>query len=105
MSTPQVKVLVIDDDANDRRRITARLNKFKGIKASAAAPPETLDAEAVLDSSKPDVVMVDYQLSAVEPGRKAAQYRGSTLAAVLREKLPDRPIILMTRHTVAGAGS
>jgi hypothetical protein len=53
---------------------------------------------------RPDVAIIDYQLTERETGREPATFKGSTLAAALREKLPDIPIVLTTRQSVLATG-
>ncbi len=100
---PPIRLLVIDDDATDRRVISEHLNGVPGFQTAALPPPPSLDCEPML-AHPVDAVLVDYQLSAREANRPAASYRGSTLAAVLREKLPNHPIVLITRQQLISAG-
>jgi CheY-like chemotaxis protein len=103
MSSPSITVLVIDDDEDDRRRISARLRTVSGVRPRPYAPPPKLEIEELL-AKRPDAVLVDYQLHGAQRGRVAANYKGSTLAAVLRERLPDTPILLMTRASLEQQG-
>lgn len=102
MAAP-IKILVIDDNPDDRQGIADHLSDVPGIKALPAPPPADMDSRPLL-AHNADLVLVDYQLSGREQGRPTASYKGSTLAAVLREKLPDHPILLMTREQLVSAG-
>ncbi|HXO27647.1 MAG TPA: response regulator [Thermoanaerobaculia bacterium] len=98
-----MKVLLVDDSADDRQRIADRLGHVPGVVMHTAPPPEKMDWHSLVEQA-PDAVLVDYQLSGKEEGRPAASYRGSTLAALLREKLPNHPIVLITRAQLKSAG-
>jgi CheY-like chemotaxis protein len=101
----KLRVLIVDDNAEDRRRMKAIFARRVRFSASAVAPPVPLDAASFLDQeSTPDLVLVDYQLSEKEADRAAATYKGSTLAAALRERLPKTPILLITRATLLTSG-
>lgn len=95
----RIRVVLIDDDPNEREDIRARL-QGPGISVTAVHPPASI--EEPLQGGVADVIVVDYQLSGREQGRQTANYRGSTLAAVLRERLPNHPIVLMTRDSLSG---
>ena len=74
-----------------------------GLRLQACPPPAVLDARELLHYH-PDVAMIDYQLTEREPGREPATFKGSTLAAALREKMPGIPIVLMTRQHMVSVG-
>jgi len=98
-----VKVLAIDDNAEDRKRMVRSLQKKKGVHLTVIPPPSVLDARE-LAQLKPDVAVIDYQLTEREAGREPATFKGSTLAAALREKMPDIPIVLVTRQYMLSGG-
>jgi len=98
-----LKVLVIDDNADDRARLTEALQNEDRVRLDVQSPPTTLDARG-LAGSNPDIALIDYQLTEREPGRAPASYRGSTLAAALREKAPEIPIVLITRQQMTVGG-
>jgi CheY-like chemotaxis protein len=100
MSRP-VTVFLVDDDARERQQLATHLQKGSLINVVSVPPSANIDA---VELDHPDAVLIDYQLSGSQPGGRPATYKGSTLAAVLRAKLPNRPIILMTREQLRSAG-
>jgi hypothetical protein len=98
-----IRVTIVDDVAADRQELAALLNGVSGVEAFETGPPENMDSGPIL-IQKPDAVIIDYQLNAREAGRPTASYKGSTFAAVLREKLPNHPILLVTREQLQSAG-
>lgn len=99
-----MKVLAIDDNADDRQRLESSLEGKRGVQCRVIPPPTVLDARE-LARYRPDIAVIDYQLSERETGREPATFKGSTLAAALREKLPDVPIVLTTRQRMLSTGS
>lgn len=68
----------------------------------AVPPPGDLSClTGLLDeaSDHPGLYLVDYELDTVEADGSIAGYRGTTLAARLRELYTDFPIVLLTRST------
>ncbi len=101
--TRSVSVLIIDDTAEDRTRVEGVLKGLRGLRVKAVPPPAQIDVTSVVQSN-PDAILVDYQLNATEPERQPATYKGSTLAAALREKLPEVPILVLTRRQLVTTG-
>lgn len=96
-----VSILYIDDDI-DRpfggRHYQERLGD-EGVRCELVPPPE-LDQLDSLVESPPDLFLIDHELSMVRPSGDKAAYRGTTLAAEIRARAPDWPIVLITRETV-----
>jgi CheY-like chemotaxis protein len=99
----KLRVLAIDDNPDDRARLQEALKDQSGLRVDIQPPPSTLDARA-LASGRPDIAIIDYQLTEREPGREPATFKGSTLAAALREKAPEIPIVLTTRQQMMTGG-
>ncbi len=98
-----MNVLGIDDNADDRNRLAESLEGRPGFQLQVIPPPSVLDARELV-KYRPDVAIIDYQLTEREAGREPATFKGSTLAAALREKLPDIPIVLTTRQRLVATG-
>lgn len=99
----KLRVLAVDDNAGDRARLREALGQDGRLKLDIRFPPSVLDARS-LANPKPDIAIIDYQLTEREAGRDPATFKGSTLAAALREKVPEIPIVLTTRQQVVAAG-
>lgn len=98
-----MRVLAIDDNEDDRRRLRDSLRGKRAIDLYVIPPPSVLDARELV-KYRPDIAVIDYQLTEREADRKPATFKGSTLAAALREKLPDIPIVLTTRQRMVTTG-
>jgi CheY-like chemotaxis protein len=98
------RVLFVDDTSQDRDALVAALGKGRGLSVHALPPPTEPDASGIPGADAADAFLLDYQLSAHEAGRAVASYKGSTLAAALREKLPKIPILLVTRRKIFSSG-
>jgi len=47
-----------------------------------------------------DLFLIDYELDRVQSDNKRVDYRGTTLTAEIRARLPDYPIVLITRESI-----
>jgi CheY-like chemotaxis protein len=93
-----LRVCYVDDDPNDRKRFAERLSGGKMI-VQPAPPPGQLSIEAII-RTKPDILLIDYELTKPETGRSAVSYQGGTLASRIRESFPDHPVVLLTRESL-----
>lgn len=95
------QLVLIEDD--DRRALARRIENLGDatFNVEALAPPIDLnDIESVFGFN-PDLVLIDYELDSVQPGSSSiANYRGTTLAARIREESPELPIVLLTRSNL-----
>ena len=93
-----LKVVLVDDEAADRKRLPLRIQELSDdeIEVIALPPPPDLDL-AELRSVDADLFLVDYELDTLQVNGSIAPYRGMTFAARLREVRPAYPIVLLTR--------
>ena len=94
------RLVLIEDD--DRRALARRIENLGDttFTVQPLAPPTDLnDMEFVLGSN-PDLVLIDYELDSAQPDSSIANYRGTTLAARVREESPEVPIVLLTRSNL-----
>ncbi len=91
-----MRIVAVDDSAEFRERYEERLSQGPTRRVIAVAPAVDPNATGVVDHS-PDLVLVDYQLNERQESGGFASYKGPTLAALLREKLPTTPILLVSR--------
>jgi CheY-like chemotaxis protein len=88
--------VAVDDDPDDRQ--LARLLEGPGLSVHALAPAVTVEdtlaqvAATLGLSAAPGVVLVDYRLDQ----EQAVGFKGGTIAAALREAMPDVPLVLFT---------
>lgn len=94
-------IFYIDDQSthNDAIRICKRLSNAE-IECQMFPPPRLDDINAILVASPPDMYLVDYDLAMQQPDGFIAGYKGSTLATELRSRLPETPIVLITRQSI-----
>ena len=94
------QLVLIEDD--DRLALAARIKNLgsAAFKVEPLAPPIDLNhIESVL-SLNPDLLLIDYELDSTQPDSSIANYRGTTLAARVREENPNLPIVLLTRSNL-----
>lgn len=88
--------VAVDDNPDDRQ--LAKLLEGPGLSVHALAPATTVEetvaqVTAALElSAGPGVVLVDYRLDQ----EQAVTFKGGTIAAALREAMPDVPLVLFT---------
>lgn len=88
-----------DESSTEGRRYQTRLARAPGFECHLLPPPN-LDALDSYITQRPDLFLIDYELSLVQADGSKASYQGSTLAAELRTRYPDCPIILVTRESI-----
>jgi hypothetical protein len=98
-SRPMPLAIYFDDEYQLRDEFAQRLSNTELLLVQAAAPPSDLELAPWL-AQDPDAFLVDYELAGTGPHTEAVNYRGGTLAAALRERARDIPIVLMTRRTL-----
>ena len=92
----QIRIVLIDDSQVDRNRLSTEINSLGNLEVIALPPPSDLDLSSMLDV-RADIFLIDYELDTRQPDDSFANYQGMTLAARLREKTPEYPIVLLTR--------
>ena len=91
-----IRIVLIDDSELDRDLLSEKVRSLGNLDVSAIPPPIDLDLSAILHAGA-DLFMVDYELDTLQPDGSVANYRGMTLAARLREIVPEFPVVLLTR--------
>lgn len=95
-----VVVYYVDDQASkEAKRYQERLSRGEGLECRLISPPKW-DELSELVGERPDLFLIDYELSLVQPDGMKAAYQGSTLGAEIRAKLPDCPIVFITRKSI-----
>jgi hypothetical protein len=94
-----VAYYVDDEVSTEGKRYQERLSRAEGFECKLIPPPKWDELGAFLTDS-PDLFLIDYELSMVQPDGTKAAYQGSTLAAEIRTRLPDCPIVLITRESI-----
>ena len=97
---PKIVAYYVDDEAStEGKRYRERLARAEGFVCKLIPPPKWDELSAFL-ADPPDLFLIDYELSMVQPDDTKAAYQGSTLAAEIRTRLPDCPIVLITRESI-----
>ena len=91
--------LIEDKDGENLRLSVEQLGEGR-FRVSLFHPPSDLNLTTAMDSN-PDLFLVDYELDTVQADQPIANYRGTTLAARLRELRPEHPIVLLTRSDLS----
>jgi hypothetical protein len=93
------RIVYLDDDPADLQTYKNLLEADKRIKVETVAPTEYMQPE-LISKYNPALTILDYQLETRQRAGKSATYKGSSLAGAVREKLPDKPIVLLTRGSI-----
>lgn len=98
-----IQIFYVDDEWGDSvssgMRYQERLSSAADLECQLVPPPEWSNLDEFV-ASTPDLYLIDYQLGMVQPDGSKADYQGSTLAAEIRARLPDCPIVLITRQLI-----
>lgn len=88
-----LKFVWIDDDA-DREVAAVNLGKYLGVDCLFVnVKPENVDYMLVIDKVNPDLILIDHNLTEIGTGTIK---KGSTIAALIREKHPKYAIVCIT---------
>jgi CheY-like chemotaxis protein len=94
----KVKSVVIEDEKNELDDLKDVLESTGGLLVKDIlyrGSAENVVSRTVEDA--PDVILVDFRLDKAASGHIASPSRGDTLAAMVRERLPDTPILLVSK--------
>jgi hypothetical protein len=93
-------VYYVDDQASKKeaKRYQERLSA-QDFECKLKPPPELEELDGLLQPH-PDLFLIDYELDRVQPDGTKVVYRGNTLSAEIRARLPDCPIVLITRKSI-----
>ena len=98
MMTP-IKVLYIDDDPEEVRRIKTLLEASGSLHIDGRGPQYNI-GENVDVTDLPDLFLIDYELSKPYGDNPPAQYSGTTLTAAIRDKANSYPVVLLTKRSI-----
>ena len=90
-----IHIVLIEDQEGERLKRSIQMIGGGNFEVSTIFPPSALDLTVAFEVEA-DLYLVDYELDAVQPDESIANYRGTTLAARLRELKPEFPIVLLT---------
>lgn len=97
---PKTVVCFVDDQGDgDAKRYRDRLAEAEGFDC-LLVPPRKFENLDDLVTKEPDLFLIDYELRQVQPDGTRVAYQGLTLAAEIRMRSPDRPIVLITRRSI-----
>lgn len=99
MTSTQIRVNFIEDNPDDGERYSGYLASSHRLDIQVFPPHPELNLDA-LRQPPPDLFLVDYELTREQPGGLHANYQGGTLTTAIREKLPEHPIVLITRKSL-----
>ncbi len=94
----EVRVLFVEDDPQDRLRYSRILSETGKINVTPISPPKHIGKLRL--SPAPDLVLIDYRLTKIQPSGNSAMYRGGTLANYIAEKLPETPLVIFSTKDV-----
>ena len=89
-------ITLIEDRDRQSLKVALEESSKGDLLVTTAPPPPDLDLVDILQT-RTDLFLVDYELDTIQEEGTIAAYRGTTLAAHLREARPEFPIVLLTR--------
>lgn len=96
----ELLVYYIDDQAaKQAEHYRDRLARADEFECQLFSPPALEELDELV-AEVPDLFLIDYELSLIQQDGTKSPYQGNTLAAAIRERLPDCPIVLITRETI-----
>jgi len=95
-----VRAVLIDDNLHDRELYAGLLSKRGVLSVQPLSYVDTPGILAALEREACDVVLVDYQLDEQHSSGSTIPRLGTTFSAYLRERVPDMPILLVTRGSL-----
>jgi hypothetical protein len=91
-----MNILYIDDAETEAMKYIEVLRKTSDTNVYYQKPPSNLDVEGEPYQTS-DVILIDHLLDETHDGEHVF-YRGATLAQQIREKYPEKPIVLITKE-------
>jgi CheY-like chemotaxis protein len=92
------KILFLDDNEQDRRIYKKRLSRRFEVLIEEI--PESIEDYIRISCEKPEVILLDYDLSIPNKKNQKSCVSGVPLSIELRQKYPDIPIILFTKKSL-----
>jgi len=92
------EIIYFDDSSDDRDKYAGRLRKTH-LRVTVLPPPKEFDLRAIR-KAKPDLFLVDYELTKARSKEERVNYFGGTLGTALREVFAGYPIVLLTRRNL-----
>jgi len=92
------KILFLDDKEDDRRIYKKKLERRFEVLIEEI-PVSKEDHQKIIDK-KPDVILLDFDLSIPNKKNQKSSVSGVPLSIELRQKIPDIPIILFTKKSL-----
>ena len=94
------RIALIEDKDGESLRLSVEQLGEGNFQVSLFYPPSDLNLATAMDANA-DLFLVDYELDTAQEDKSIANYRGTTLAARLRELRPEHPIVLLTRSDLS----
>ncbi len=98
MNSP-IKVLYIEDDPKELRRIKMLLETSGALSITGVTPNKNIN-EAFDITNLPDLFLIDYELSKPQNDNPPALYSGTTLTAAIRDRANNYPVVLLTKRSI-----
>jgi len=98
-----IKVLYIDDDLEEVRRIKTLLEASGSLYIDGRGPQHNI-GENFDVNDLPDLFLIDYELSKPYGDNPPAQYSGTTLSAAIRDVANSYPVVLLTKRSILDPG-
>jgi len=94
----KINAIFVDEDPRDSERYTRLLTKNEIISVLPIFPPSEINQLPL--EPIPDLIVIDYLLTNLQPSGITASYRGGTLANYISEQLPEIPLVLLSTRSI-----
>jgi CheY-like chemotaxis protein len=94
-----IKVLYVDDDPEEIRRIKTLLEASGTLRIDGQTPKYNI-GDNIIVTDLPDLFLIDYELSKQYDDSPPAQYSGTTLTAAIRNVANSYPVVLLTKRSI-----
>ncbi len=101
MPAEKYKIAYIDDDPGELKEYTKKLKSNNKLEVEAISPEKKLDLNSIAREN-PALVIIDYLLEQAQRDGSTPEFMGSTFASIFREKLPEKPVVLLSKRSLLG---
>lgn len=99
----EIRAYYVDDEVGEAGRYKYLLEQSGRMKVEVVQPKK--DIGQAMPTDNPDVLLVDQALDIKQEGSEDdhVSYKGTTLTTAIKERMPDYPVVLVTKESIVSA--